>query len=270
MPVDELLRRNNVQIAGDGDHTLLLAHGFGCDQNMWRFLTPSLLPRYRIVLFDYVGSGRSELAAYENGRYSRLDGYAQDILEICGTLGLKGVTFVGHSVSSMIGLIASISEPAYFDRLVMVCPSPCFLNKPPDYMGGFERRDLEQLLDLMDKNYIGWADYLAPLVLGGSDDEVLTREMSGSFCSADPVIAKNFARATFFSDCRSLLPRAKHPSLLLQSRTDNLADVSVGEYMAANMPGSRLRVLPAKGHCLHMTNPDMVVDELQGFLGETP
>lgn len=266
MQIDELLQRNNVKISGSGSHTLVLAHGFGCDQNMWRFITPALAPHYRIVLFDYVGSGGSDLAAYDSDRYSTLDGYARDILEVCDALSLEGATLIGHSVSSMIGLIASIAEPRFFDRLAMVCPSPCFLNKPPDYVGGFEARDLEQLLDLMDKNYIGWADYLAPLVLGGRSSEALTRELSGSFCSADPVIAKNFARATFFSDYRSLLPQARHPSLLLQSRTDLMADVSVGEYMNALMPDSELRVLPAEGHCLHMTDPELVLQELKPFL----
>lgn len=270
MPVDEPLRRNNVKISGDGNHPLLLAHGFGCDQNMWRFITPSLLPDYRIILFDYVGSGHSEFTAYDSKRYSRLDGYARDILEICDALDLEGATLVGHSVSSMIGLIASIEEPRFFDRLVMVCPSPCFLNKPPDYKGGFEPGDLEQLLDLMDKNYIGWANYLAPLVLGTNDNDALTDELAGSFCSADPVIAKTFAKATFFSDYRSLLPEVRHPSLLLQSQTDLLADVSVGEYMNANMPHSELRVLPAQGHCLHMTDPSLVVREIQRFLGRNP
>ena len=262
----EMLRRNNVRILGDRERTLLLAHGFGCDQHMWRFIAPSLMQRYRIVLFDYVGSGQSELKAYDSGRYSRLEGYAEDILEICDALELDGATFVGHSVSSMIGLIAAMDEPRFFDRLIMICPSPCFLNKPPDYRGGFDARDLEGLLDLMDKNYIGWANYLALQVLATNDNEALTAELSGSFCSSDPVIARNFARATFFSDCRSLLPQVKHPSLLLQSQTDALADVAVGEYMQASMPGSELRVLPAAGHCLQMTHPEMVIHEIDRYL----
>lgn len=266
MTPDGLVRRNNVNIIGDGDHTLLMAHGFGCDQNMWRFITPTLAQDYRMVLFDYVGSGHSDLSAYSRQRYNHLEGYAQDIIEICEALELKRTTLVGHSVSSIIGLIAAIEAPELFEQLVMVCPSPCFLNKPPDYQGGFEREDLQELIDLMDKNYIGWAHYLAPFLLGANSNEHLVGELSGSFCSTDPLIAKTFAQATFFSDYRYLLTEAKHPSLILQSQTDSLASVEVGEYMNARMPNSTLKVLPAEGHCLHMTHPDEVVDEIQRYL----
>lgn len=263
---DDLVRRNNIKTMGSGKQTLVLAHGFGCDQNMWRFVVPALARDFKVVLFDYVGSGHSELAAYNSQRYSSLEGYAQDIIEICDALALERVTLIGHSVSSMIGLIAAAESPRLFEHLIMICPSPCFLNKPPDYQGGFEQKDLEELMDLMDKNYIGWADYLAPILMGGSDDEALVGELSGSFCSTDPLIAKTFAKATFFSDCRHLLPEAKHPSLILQSQTDALAEVHIGEYMHALMPDSTLKVVPAEGHCLHMTHPEEVVHEIQRYL----
>lgn len=264
----DIIRRNNIKVTGQGGPTLLLAHGFGCDQNMWRFITPQLERHYRLVLFDYVGSGRSQLSAFDHDRYASLDGYAQDIIEICATLGLGEVTLVGHSVSGIIGLLASLQAPEYIASHVMVCPSPCFMNVPPDYEGGFEQQDLQSLIDLMDKNYIGWAHYLAPLVMGPGNGEALAGELSGSFCSTDPVVAKAFAMATFFSDHRHVLADAQHPSLILQSRWDNLAPPEVGRYMQAHMLDSSLEMLEVEGHCPHMSHPGLVVEALQGFLAE--
>lgn len=259
-------RRNNVHVHGDGPATMVFAHGFGCDQNMWRFVAPALASSCRIVLFDYVGSGRSDLSAYVPDRYRTLDGYAEDVLEICASLDLQEVVLVEHSVSCMIGLLAAHSEPERFRSHVMLGPSPCFLNIPPDYPGGFERTDLEELLNLMDKNYIGWAQYLAPLVMGMDSSEALTGELSESFCTTDPVVAKAFARATFFSDYRHLLPQARHPALILQSETDALASPAVGAYVHQHLPRSTLCVLPTKGHCLHMTHPQLVLDTLRQHL----
>lgn len=262
----EVTVRNNVNILGAGEQTLVLAHGFGCDQNMWRFMLPALTPHYRVVLFDYVGSGQSDLTAYDTERYQSLEGYARDILDICQALDLKDIIFVGHSVSSMIGLLASIQSPEVFTKLVMVCPSPCFLNAKPDYSGGFEKADLEELLDLMDKNYIGWANYLAPLVMGTNSNESLISELSNSFCSTDPLVAKTFAKVTFFSDYRHILGDAKHPILLLQSSQDALASVTIGEYMAQHIPQSELCVIQAEGHCLHMTHPNEVSSQIQTYI----
>ena len=265
MDTTDILKRNNVTISGTGDITLLLAHGFGCDQNMWRYLTPLLSDRFRIVLFDYVGSGQSDPKAYDPQKYSRLDGYAQDIIDVCEALELRDVTMVGHSVSAMTGLIASIKAPHLFAQLAMVCPSPSFLNAPPDYFGGFDRADLEELIDLMEKNYIGWANYLAPLVMGMSSGEGLIDELSDSFCSTDPVIAKTFATATFFSDCRPLLPRAQHPTLILQSRQDALAAVTVGEFIRDEIPQAQMQIIEAEGHCLHMTHPAELAPVIADF-----
>ena len=258
MNADDINRRNNIKVIGSGAHTLLLAHGFGCDQNMWRFITGTLSRQFKIVLFDYVGSGNSDVSAFDPHKYGSLEGYAQDIIDICQELELENVTLVGHSVSSMIGLIASIQAPRHFLNLVMVCPSPCFLNLPPDYLGGFDKADLEELISLMDKNYIGWANYLGPLVMGAENGAEMIKELSDSFCSTDPVIAKSFAKATFFSDSRHLLPKAKHPSLILQSTMDALAAPSIGEYMQSTMPQSELQLIEAEGHCLHMTHPNQV------------
>jgi sigma-B regulation protein RsbQ len=264
----EIGQRNNVQVFGKGQRTLMMAHGFGCDQNMWRFLVPEFADDYRLVLFDYVGSGQSELQAFSTQRYGSLEGYARDVLDICKDLSLEDITFIGHSVSGTIGLIASLEAPERFLNLVMVCPSPCFLDFPPHYYGGFSREDLSDLIDLMDKNYIGWASYLAPLVMGPSSPEKLVGELSGSFCSTDPVVAKAFAEATFFSDHRHLLPNALHPVLILQSRNDSLADMTVGQYMHEHLPDSTFRVLDADGHCTHMTHPELVASAIRGFLSE--
>jgi sigma-B regulation protein RsbQ len=261
---------NNINVIGSGARTVVMAHGFGCDQNMWRFLTPMFDRDHRIVLYDYTGSGKSDASQFSVEKYSSLDGYAQDLIEVCTSLNLESSLFVGHSVSAMIGLIASLKMPSLFDKLVMVCPSPCFLNVAPDYYGGFDRADLQELLAMMDKNYIGWANYLGPIVMGADNPPELSAELSGSFCSTDPVIAKTFARATFFADCRNLLPKVKHPALILQSREDALASLSIGDYVHANMPASRLEVVTAKGHCLHMTHPDEVAGLIRDFDGNAP
>ena len=266
MDRDDIADRNNVQLMGEGDRILVLAHGFGCDQNVWRFMTPALTPSCRVLLFDYVGCGHSRLDAFSVDRYSRLEGYAQDVLDICEAFDLRDVTFVGHSVSGVVGLLAALEQPDRFRDLVMVAPSPCYLNAPPDYQGGFSREDLTELLDLMDKNYIGWADYLAPMAMGEEASDELTGELSGSFCSTDPLVARTFAKATFFSDYRHLLPKARHPTLLLQSRSDTLANRSVGEYMHQHMPGSQLVVLDTEGHCIHMSDPEKVSTEVLAFL----
>lgn len=258
MNQDDIISRNNVKVFGTGEHTLLLAHGFGCDQNMWRFVTSNLSKYFRIIQFDYVGSGNSDVSAFDVEKYSSLEGYAEDIIDICQVFELEKITLVGHSVSSMIGLIASVKAPQYFENIVMVCPSPCFLNQPPDYLGGFDRADLEELIELMDKNYIGWANYLGPLVMGAENSVEMIKELSDSFCSTDPIIAKTFAKATFFSDLRNLLPQAKHPALILQSGTDALAATSIGVFMHDSMPNSELKVIEAEGHCLHMTHPNEV------------
>ena len=264
--LNEIRKRNNVKITGKGDKALVLAHGFGCDQNMWRFVTPVLEQHFTLVLFDYVGSGKSDISQYNKKRYSTLDGYAKDVLEICDALDLSDVTFIGHSVSATIGALAAIEQPELFAQLVMVCPSPCFLNLPPDYFGGFEKQDLHELLNLMDKNYIGWANYLAPLVMGSSHPDEFIAELSGSFCSTDPLIAKNFAEATFLSDYRATLKHIKQPSLVLQSEHDALAAPSVGEFVENEIPNATLQVINAHGHCIHMTHPETVGRSIIDFV----
>ena len=264
----DVLTRNNVAVLGEGNITVLLANGFGCDQNMWRFLLPYIKGDYKIILFDYVGSGKSDVSQFQQHKYHTLDGYAEDILDVCNALSLNNVYLVGHSVSSIIGLLAAIKKPEYFAKLVMVWPTPCFLNFPPEYFGGFDEADLHELLGLMDKNYIGWAEYLAPLVMGVNNSEMLTDELSSSFCSTDPLIAKSFAKATFFSDHRENLSQVIHPTLIFQSDDDALAAKSVGEYMQNEMQNASIEIIKGEGHCLHMTHPEKIAPLLIKYLNE--
>ncbi|RZK08556.1 MAG: alpha/beta hydrolase [Flavobacterium sp.] len=260
--------RNNVKVFGKGSQPMLFAHGFGCDQNMWRFITPAFEEDYKIILFDYVGSGKSDINAYHPERYASLQGYAQDVLEICEELGLKNVVFVGHSVSAMIGLLAAIQEPKYFEKMIMVGPSPAYINDE-NYIGGFERKDIEELLETMEKNYIGWANFLAPNIMGNKDRPELGEELKESFCSTDPVIARRFAEATFFSDNRKDLKKNSVPSLVLQCTDDIIAPVEVGDYLSAHLPKSTLRVMKATGHCPHMSNPDETISLMKEYLSTT-
>ncbi len=259
--------RNNVKVLeGDGD-VVLYAHGFGCNQDMWDRVTPAFKSSHKQVLFDYVGSGRSDISAFDSDKYASLKGYAQDVLDICDALDLRnGVIFVGHSVSCSVGILASIARPGLFAKLVLIGPNPCFVNHAPEYVGGFEKEDLEGLLALMDQNYIGWANYLAPVVSAQGETGAVTTELSDSFCSTDPFAAKVFARTTFFSDNRNDLPKVTVPCLILQHRTDTLAPVSVGEFVHAHLSGSTLKVLEVIGHCAHMSDPELVVDAMQEFL----
>src|SRR3954468_22125665 len=243
-----ILSRNNVRVFGSGTQPMVFAHGFGCDQNMWRYVAPAFADDYRIVLFDYVGSGRSDLAAYDAERYAALDGYASDVLDVCHALDLSKVIFVGHSVSSMIGVLAANREPALFDRLILVGPSPRYINEAPDYVGGFERADIEGLLETMEKNYIGWAKFLAPAIMKNPERPELSSELEASFCSTDPVIARRFAKATFFADNRADLKRLTVPALVLQCSDDIIAPNAVGEYVHRNAKGSELRIMKATGH----------------------
>lgn len=261
-----ILSRNNVKVFGAGTQSMMFAHGFGCDQNMWRMVAPAFADDYRIVLFDYVGSGKSDLSAYDPDRYSRLDGYADDILDICHALDLQNVILVGHSVSSMVAVLAANREPERFDRLVLVGPSPRYINDAPDYVGGFERSDIEGLLEMMDSNYIGWANFLAPAIIKNPDRPELGKELTASFCSTDPVIARRFAEATFFADNRADLSHVQVPSLVLQCSDDMIAPLEVGEYVHRQIPGSTLRIMNATGHCPHMSHPEETIQLIREYL----
>jgi sigma-B regulation protein RsbQ len=262
---DGVLTRNNVRVFGSGTQPMLFAHGFGCDQNMWRFVTPAFEAEYKIVLFDYVGSGRSDLAAYDPERYSDLRGYARDVLDVCEALDLRDVIFVGHSVSSVVGVIAANEKPERFSSLILIGPSPCYFNDE-GYIGGFDRADIEGLLDMMDKNYIGWANFLAPAIMKNPDQPGLAVELESSFCSTDPVIARRFAQATFLSDHREDVERVRVPSLIMQCSEDIIAPDCVGDYLAAKMPDSTLAKMKATGHCPHMSHPDETIELMKQYL----
>jgi len=246
---------------------MLFAHGFGCDQNMWRFVTPAFEDDYRVVLFDYVGSGKSDLTAYDTERYATLEGYAQDVLDVCHTLALKDIVFVGHSVSGMIGVLAANREPELFDRLVLLGPSPRYINDAPDYVGGFERADIEGLLETMEKNYIGWANFLAPAIMKNPERPELGEELEASFCSTDPIIARRFAEATFFADNRADAAAATVPALIMQCSDDMIAPLEVGDYLHRAMPRSTLKVMKATGHCPHMSHPGETIELMRDYLG---
>lgn len=265
---ERIIRRNNVNTWGNGAQVMMFAHGFGCDQNMFRYVTPAFENDYRIVVFDYVGAGKSDINAYNSERYANLNGYAQDVLEICEALELSDVIFVGHSVSGMIGLLAAIKRPDFFSDLILIGPSPCYIDDP-GYTGGFQKKDIEQLLDTMDKNYIGWANFLAPAIMKNEDRPELAEELTESFCSTDPRIAKQFAMATFLSDNRKDLLKLRKPSLIMQCSEDIIAPLEVGDYLHAHLENSTLKVLRATGHCPHMSHPEETIEVIKNYLKRT-
>ncbi|MDB4986760.1 MAG: alpha/beta hydrolase [Myxococcaceae bacterium] len=244
---------------------MICAHGYGCDQNMWRFLTPAFEDSFRIILFDLVGSGGSDLAAYDRTKYSALSGFAEDVLEITREFASGPAVFVGHSVSAMIGLLAGIAAPELFSAHVMIGPSPRYVNDG-DYEGGFSQADIDSLLDTLDSNYLGWASAMAPTIMGAPDRPALAEELANSFCATDPEIAKHFARTTFLSDNRADLPKLQTRTLILQNSDDIIAPLSVGKYMHEKLPNSELRIIENIGHCPHLSAPDAIAVAMNHFL----
>jgi sigma-B regulation protein RsbQ len=259
------IERNNVTVMGGEARPILFAHGYGCDQAMWRFVAPAFEDAHKIVLFDLTGMGKSDLSAYGDARYATLDGHAQDILEICEALDLHDVTVVGHSVSAITAMLAAIRDPARIGRLVLVAPSPSFANDGA-YTGGFELSDLEGLVAMMEENYLGWARQIAPTVAGQPATGAAASELTQSFCRTDPEIAQHFGRVTFLSDRRADVPKTPRPALILQCDDDALAPVAVGRWMHETMPDSTLEILRATGHCPHLTDPDQVVASIRHYL----
>ena len=264
----DVLLRNNVTVSGNpSGRPMLFAHGFGCDKNMWRFVAPVFEARYRTVLFDYVGAGGSDLSAYDPLRYATLDGYASDVLELCKALNLSDAVFIGHSVSAMVGVLAAITAPERFGALVLIGPSPRYINEG-DYVGGFTEQDIQELLASLDSNYLGWSSAMAPVIVGNPDRPELGVELTESFCRTDPDIQKQFARVTFLSDNREDLARVAVPTLVLQCSDDVIAPEPVGEYVHRNLPGSRLVKLRASGHCPNLSAPEETAAAIAGFLGD--
>ncbi len=260
-----IVQRHNVNIVGGAGKTLVLAHGFGCDQSVWRFLTPELRQDYRIVLFDHAGAGNSDPSAYNRQKHSSLNGYVDDVLEIVGETSDSPVVFVGHSVSSMIGVLAAIKKPSAFEKLILAGPSPCYINDG-DYLGGFSRSDVDGMLQTIDSNYLGWARYMAPVVMKNEDRPELAAELTESLCRADPEIAKHFARVTFLSDNRADLASLTVPSLILQCSDDVIAPGFVGEYLHRHLAGSTLVKLKAVGHCPHLSAPAETLRNIRQYL----
>jgi sigma-B regulation protein RsbQ len=258
-------RRNNVKTQGSGPATLVFAHGFGCDQHMWRKLAPDYSDRYRCVTFDLVGSGASDIRAYDAKKYDSLQGYAGDLLEVIEEFAQGPVIFVGHSVSAMIGVLAAAKLPEAFAGHIMVGPSPCYINDG-DYVGGFAREDIDSLLDTLESNYLGWASSMAPAIMGAPDQPELSVELTNSFCRTDPEIAKQFARVTFMSDNRADIPKVAAPVLIIQSSEDLIAPVCVGEYLHRMLPRSTLRILNNVGHCPHLSAPSASSEAMDEFL----
>ena len=258
--------RHNVQVSGRPDgRPMLFAHGFGCDQSMWRFVAPAFEDRFRVVLFDHAGAGRADPSAYDTDRHASLDGYARDVLELCRALRLDDVIFVGHSVSAMIGVLAAAEEPERFAKLILVGPSPRYIDAE-GYTGGFSREDIEGLLESLDANYLGWSSAITPVIMGNPDRPELTEELHNSFCRTDPDIQSRFARVTFLSDNRADLRRVRTPALVLQCSQDAIAPDPVGEYVHHNLEGSRLVRLRATGHCPNLSAPEETIAAIAAFV----
>ncbi len=263
--LEKLITRNNITIHGDGHKAMLLVHGYGCDQNMWRFITPQFKKDYKIILIDLVGSGKSDENAYDYDKYSSLDGYADDIVEICDALDLKNLTFVGHSVSAMIGVLANLKRPAIFEKLIMIGPSPRYINDT-DYYGGFSQDDIDELIETLESNYLGWSSAMAPVIMGNADKPELAEELEQSFCQNNPDIAKHFARVTFLGDNRSDLDKLTTETLILQCNSDVIASMEVGKYVHKHVSNSEFVLLDAIGHCPHLSAPKQTIEAMKNYL----
>ncbi len=246
---------------------MIFAHGFGCDQNMWRFMWPEFAESYRVILFDHAGLGGASADSYDCERHSSLDGYAQDVLEICEDLALHEVIFVGHSVSAMIGALAAIRAPSRFAKLVLIGPSPRYLDDD-GYRGGFSQDDIEGLLESLASNYLGWSSQMAPVIIGNPDRPELGEELTNSFCRANPEVAERFARITFLSDNREDLERVRLPCLVLQCSDDVIAPAAVGQYVHEHLPDSQLVLMRATGHCPNLSAPEETTEAIRAFLSQ--
>jgi sigma-B regulation protein RsbQ len=259
------MERNNVQVRGAGTRAMVFAHGFGCDQTMWRHVSPAFEATFRTVLFDHVGAGHSDLAAYDPEKYTTLSGYADDLVEIVQELGLTGTVLVAHSVSAMIAVLASLRAPDLFSELVLVGPSPRYIDDG-DYSGGFGSGEIDELLNFLAENPMGWSRTMAPAIMGNADRPELGEELTASFCRTDPTIAEAFARATFTSDNRADLPKVATRTLILQCSDDIIAPEHVGRYVHDQIAGSELVLLQATGHCPNLSAPAEVISAIQAFV----
>ena len=261
----DIIKRNNVKIFGNGEKVILFAHGFGGDQTAWRYVYDAFTDGYKVVLFDYVGSGNSDHSAYKPELYSSLNGFAQDILDVCAALQIHQAIYVGHSVSSMIGLLAALEKPKYFEKLVFLGPSARYLNDG-DYIGGLERSDLDALFEMLDHNYLGFSKMMAPAIMGEKNTIEKQNELTESFCAADPAVSQNFARVTLLSDHRLALPKLKVPSLTLQCMDDVMAPETAGQYILEHTPGNIYQELYTSGHCPHLSSAEKVINAIKDYI----
>ncbi len=264
----DVIIRNNVKVFGNGNQPMIFAPGFGCDQSVWKLVADAFMDDYQIILFDYVGAGNSDISAYNQDRYSSLNGYALDVLEVCSALDIQNAIYIGHSVGAMLGLLASLKRPDYFSQLIMVGPSPYYLNDPPNYFGGFEKDELIGLIDMMQKNYIGWATFFAATVMNHTDQKTHIQELETRFHSTDPLIAKQFAEAVFFSDHRNDLPNVTVPTIILQCSEDIIVPDLVGDYIHTHIPNSLLIKMKATGHCPHISHPEETISIIRNHLNK--
>lgn len=263
----DVRKRNNVQVKGAGSTIILFVHGFGCDQHMWRHVAPAFENDYTVVLFDHVGSGGSDVSAYDPEKYNTLDGYASDLVEIAASFNSSDIIIVGHSVSAMIGAMAAVAAPDLFSALVMVSPSPSYINEG-DYVGGFTQEQVDELLESLENNHLGWSVTMAPVIMGNPDRKELGEELTQSFCRMEPSIARQFARTTFLTDKRAILPEVQLPVLILQCAEDIIAPRVVGEYVHKSIPDSQLVLMKATGHCPNLSAPIETIEAIQRFLND--
>lgn len=264
---EQIIRRNNIKIAGQGQKVLVFAHGFGCDQYVWDQIAPAFEAKYRVVLFDYVGSGKSDKSAYKKERYQTLHGYKQDLLELSDALSLENIVFIGHSVSSMIGALAAVERPELMKNLIMIGPSPYFLNEP-GYQGGFEKADIEGMLQMIEGDFSEFARYLSPVVMKNEDRPHLAADFEQLLCSNDPEVIRDFAEVTFMSDVRGELQKVKVPTLILQTRNDAVAPEWVGEYVHSRIENSEYRLLDAEGHNPHISDAEETIQKISAYLSD--
>jgi sigma-B regulation protein RsbQ len=261
-----LIKKHNITIHGSASKSMFFVHGYGCDQNMWRYITPQFKEDYKIILIDLVGSGKSEELAYNCEKYSSLEGYADDIIEICDALNLQDVCLVGHSVSAMIGLLAAVKKPSLFEKLIMIGPSPRYINDD-NYIGGFSQGDIDELLETLESNYLGWSSAMASVIMDNADRPELAAELEVSFCQNNPKIAKHFAEVTFSGDNRDDLKKLTTDTLIIQAETDAIASLEVGKFVHNNIINSKFVALKTSGHCPHISAPELTIAAMKQYLG---
>lgn len=262
---NHIQQKYNINISGQGEQVLFFVHGYGCDQTMWRYVAPEFTDNYRVLLMDLVGAGKSDESAYHFAKYSRLSGFADDIIEVCDELGLRSVIYIGHSVAATIGVLAEIKRPDLFEKIILLTPSPCYINDE-DYYGGFNRSDIEELLELLESNYLGWTSTITPVIMGNPEQPQLTQELHNRFCANNPDIATHFAKVTFLSDHREDFAKVNKDTLILQAANDVIAPDTVGEYLHRIIPQSKLHKMNAQGHCPHLSAPAETVRAIRGYL----